>query len=110
MKKEVSMHDPVQRALGQQRTFSDTWIGSTKQSGIQRIGFFLISSFVLGVGLSMWYGIVDGMSLKFVPPMLIGTFAIAVGASGVVKAIWWRKRLPANDRQGHCINHERDAP
>ena len=78
-------HDPIQQALSKQGSFNQAWIGKTKQSLMQKIGFLALSAFLLGAGIMMCSGLFHGGGISNLVPFMAGSFFSALGLSGVAK-------------------------
>lgn len=82
--------DPIQQAIAQRSAFSQTWIGGREQNTIQKIGFFVISAFVLAVGTVLLNGFFSDRKMSGIVILLPGSFAFALGLSGIVKVLFFR--------------------
>jgi len=84
---DKSSRDPVKKMLAEQKPFSTAWLGSSRQSPIQRVGFILISIFCLLIGADMWWAFFTGPTASGLLVLGVGTLPLAIGVAGLVKAV-----------------------
>jgi hypothetical protein len=83
----VQAADPIQKAWREQRAFSLRWLGSVKQTPLQRVGFGMVSLFLALVGGVIWRDFFSSPSRENVILVGFGAVPPAVGLAGIAKAL-----------------------
>ena len=85
--RKLAVVDPIRKVQAERPSLWEFWLGRSKQTPVQRLGFFIISLFCALVGGSLWLAFWSEPSRRGVLVLAVGALPLAVGVSGLLKSV-----------------------